>query len=42
MAAPVTRYAGTRVARVEDTRLLTGHGTYVDDIVRPGDRKSVV
>jgi carbon-monoxide dehydrogenase large subunit len=36
MAAPVTRYAGTRVARVEDTRLLTGHGTYVDDIVRPG------
>ncbi|SBS77277.1 Carbon-monoxide dehydrogenase (Acceptor) [uncultured Mycobacterium sp.] len=36
MAAPVTRYAGTRVPRVEDTRLLTGHGTYVDDIVRPG------
>ena len=36
MAAPATRYAGTRVPRVEDTRLLTGHGTYVDDIVRPG------
>ncbi|WP_445168424.1 xanthine dehydrogenase family protein molybdopterin-binding subunit [Mycolicibacterium sp. Dal123E01] len=36
MAAPVTRYAGTRVPRIEDTRLLTGHGTYVDDIVRPG------
>jgi carbon-monoxide dehydrogenase large subunit len=36
MAAPVTRYAGTRAPRVEDTRLLTGHGTYVDDIVRPG------
>jgi carbon-monoxide dehydrogenase large subunit len=36
MAAPVTRYAGTRVPRVEDTRLLTGHGTYVDDVVRPG------
>jgi carbon-monoxide dehydrogenase large subunit len=31
-----TRYAGTRVPRVEDNRLLTGHGTFVDDIVRPG------
>ncbi|WP_197381508.1 xanthine dehydrogenase family protein molybdopterin-binding subunit [Mycolicibacterium mengxianglii] len=30
------RYAGTRVARVEDTRLLTGHGTFVDDVTRPG------
>jgi aerobic carbon-monoxide dehydrogenase large subunit len=30
------RYAGTRVPRVEDTRLLTGHGTFVDDIARPG------
>ena len=29
-------YVGTRVARVEDARLLTGHGTFVDDIVRPG------
>ncbi len=28
-----TRYAGTRVPRVEDTRLLTGHGTFVDDII---------
>ncbi len=36
MAAPAARYAGTRVPRVEDTRLLTGHGTFVDDIVRPG------
>lgn len=36
MAAPAARYAGTRVARVEDTRLLTGHGTYVDDVIRPG------
>ncbi len=36
--APVgaARYAGTRVARVEDARLLTGHGTYVDDITLPG------
>jgi len=31
-----TRYAGTRVPRVEDTRLLTGKGTFVDDVQRPG------
>jgi carbon-monoxide dehydrogenase large subunit len=30
------RYAGARVPRVEDPRLLTGHGTFVDDVVRPG------
>jgi carbon-monoxide dehydrogenase large subunit len=30
------RYVGTRVPRVEDNRLLTGHGTFVDDISRPG------
>ncbi len=30
------RYSGSRVARVEDPRLLTGHGTFVDDIVLPG------
>ena len=29
------RYVGAR-KRVEDLRLLTGHGTYVDDIVLPG------
>ena len=29
------RYAGTRVHRVEDARLLTGHGTFVDDVDRP-------
>jgi carbon-monoxide dehydrogenase large subunit len=34
--APAARYAGTRVHRVEDARLLTGHGTFVDDISRPG------
>ena len=34
--AGAARYAGTRVARVEDARLLTGHGTYVDDITLPG------
>ena len=30
------RYAGTRAPRVEDKRLLTGHGTFVDDVQRPG------
>lgn len=30
------RYAGTRVQRVEDGRLLTGRGGFVDDIARPG------
>ncbi len=34
--AVAARYAGTRVPRVEDTRLLTGHGTFVDDVSRPG------
>lgn len=30
------RYSGMRVARVEDARLLSGHGTYVDDVRLPG------
>ena len=30
------RFTGSRVHRVEDARLLTGHGTFVDDVVRPG------
>ena len=30
------RYAGRRVERIEDSRLLTGHGSFVDDISRPG------
>src|SRR5918997_5248524 len=34
--AVAARYAGTRVQRVEDPRLLQGRGTFVDDIVRPG------
>jgi carbon-monoxide dehydrogenase large subunit len=34
--AGTTRYAGARVSRVEDARLLSGNGTYVDDVVRPG------
>jgi carbon-monoxide dehydrogenase large subunit len=35
-ATGATRYAGQRMPRVEDARLLTGHGTYVDDIDLPG------
>lgn len=34
--AVAPRYAGARIPRVEDTRLLTGHGTFVDDVSRPG------
>ena len=34
--AVAPRYAGTRLPRVEDTRLLTGNGTFVDDVARPG------
>jgi carbon-monoxide dehydrogenase large subunit len=30
------RFAGSRIGRVEDARLLTGEGTFVDDIARPG------
>lgn len=30
------RYVGARVARLEDPRLLTGRGRYLDDIVLPG------
>ncbi|TDV55346.1 xanthine dehydrogenase family protein molybdopterin-binding subunit [Actinophytocola oryzae] len=36
LKAGAARYAGARVHRVEDPRLLTGHGTFVDDVVRPG------
>jgi aerobic carbon-monoxide dehydrogenase large subunit len=35
-AVGAARYAGSRVQRVEDARLLTGAGTFVDDITRPG------
>src|SRR6476659_4486093 len=36
MQASAQRYVGHRVARVEDPRLLTGHGSYVDDVTVPG------
>lgn len=38
VATDGARYAGTSVQRTEDARLLTGRGTFVDDIVRPGMR----
>ena len=38
LASGSTRYSGARVQRVEDARLLTGRGTFVDDITRPGMR----
>src|SRR5215207_8785667 len=31
-----TRFVGQRVQRREDARLVTGHGSYVDDVVVPG------
>jgi carbon-monoxide dehydrogenase large subunit len=35
-AGGATRYAGARIPRIEDARLLTGRGTYVDDVSLPG------
>lgn len=34
--ATPARYVGQSVARVEDPRLLTGRGRYIDDVVLPG------
>jgi aerobic carbon-monoxide dehydrogenase large subunit len=36
LIAPSARLVGTRVARTEDARLLTGRGSYVDDVVVRG------
>ncbi len=36
MTINAARYVGARIGRVEDPRLLTGRGTYVDDVVLPG------
>ncbi len=36
IAEGAARYVGSRVNRVEDARLLTGRGTFVDDVTRPG------
>ena len=36
MGAAAARFAGARVPRVEDLRLVTGQGTYVDDVSLPG------
>ena len=34
--AGAARYTGARINRVEDARLLTGQGTFVDDVALPG------
>jgi CO/xanthine dehydrogenase Mo-binding subunit len=34
--APSARLVGTRVPRTEDARLVTGRGSFVDDVVVPG------
>lgn len=36
VVAGAGRYVGARVNRIEDARLLTGHGVFVDDIALPG------
>jgi carbon-monoxide dehydrogenase large subunit len=36
MNIPATRYLGERVLRVEDSRILTGRGRYIDDLRLPG------
>ena len=33
---------GSSIERIEDLRLLTGRGSYVDDLVRPGMLHAVV
>jgi aerobic carbon-monoxide dehydrogenase large subunit len=35
-ALPAARFVGQRVKRVEDPRLLSGHGRFADDITLPG------
>jgi carbon-monoxide dehydrogenase large subunit len=35
MTALSTRFIGKRIARREDARFLTGHGSYVDDVRLP-------
>src|SRR5215510_7847565 len=35
-ASDAARFVGARVSRVEDARLLTGRGTFVDDVSLPG------
>jgi carbon-monoxide dehydrogenase large subunit len=36
VSTTAARYVGARVQRVEDARLVTGAGSYVDDLTRPG------
>ena len=34
--ATAARWVGERIPRVEDQRMITGHGRYVDDLAKPG------
>ena len=34
--ATAARWVGERIPRVEDERMITGHGRYVDDLAKPG------
>ena len=34
--ATAARWVGERMPRVEDQRMITGHGRYVDDLAKPG------
>ena len=40
--ASAVRAVGAAVQRVEDLRLLTGRGAYLDDLVRPGMLHGVI
>jgi aerobic carbon-monoxide dehydrogenase large subunit len=42
MTAPVRNVVGQPVARAEDPRFVTGSGTFVDDVARPGMLHAVV
>ncbi len=35
-AAAAARFVGQRIPRLEDQRMITGHGRYLDDLARPG------
>src|ERR1700735_2333856 len=34
--APAARFVGQRIPRLEDQRMVTGHGQYIDDLNKPG------
>ena len=36
LAATAARWVGQRMPRLEDQRMITGHGRYIDDLNKPG------